>query len=283
MAIRPYTSRELPGWGRLFGPIGSYKRDWFWMGARERRMRGKLHGYIMQLDIQKWTDRQTYFLGRWYDLPTQLFTASAVGVGDIVIDIGANRGDFALYAVRLVGATGRVVCFEPNPRVADILERDIATNGIRNVEVVRAGLGSERGELTLYVPNINSGQASFGKPDYSDQYAVRAPVLLGDEALYGVRPKLIKIDVEGFECHVIRGLEQTLREVRPIVLTEVNSEHLERCGSSQEELFSIMGRLGYKAKRLQEIRANDKGSYRLLDAPQTGEPFDAVWRNDGLN
>src|SRR5262245_49548095 len=123
LAVRPYVRRELPGWGRVYAAmVGGYRRDWLWAAAKVRTIRGKRHGYAMRLDLSKWADRSAFFLGRWYDLNTQLLMSALLRPGDTVVDVGANRGMFALAASRLVGETGRVVCFEPNPNCFQILD-----------------------------------------------------------------------------------------------------------------------------------------------------------------
>ena len=68
----------------------------------------EVHGYTMHLNLAGWTDRHAYFLGRWHDLATRLFMFSYIRPGDLVIDVGANRGMFALVASKLVGSDGRV-------------------------------------------------------------------------------------------------------------------------------------------------------------------------------
>ena len=107
LTVRPYVIRELPGWGKLYAFVAGHTRDWLWAGAPVKTIRGKLHGYVLQLDLSKWSDRSTYFLGRWYDLEIQLFMADMIGPGDTVVDIGANRGNFALAASRLLGNAGQ--------------------------------------------------------------------------------------------------------------------------------------------------------------------------------
>ena len=132
---RPYTLRELPGWGKIYRALVGHRRGWFWEGAPIRTTRGKLHHHLMRLDLSKWPDRWAYFLGRWYDLETQLLVSDLLGPGDTVIDVGANRGMFTLLASRLVGDAGQVIAFEPNPTCVHILEDELAANNIRNVVV----------------------------------------------------------------------------------------------------------------------------------------------------
>src|SRR6185295_14281434 len=120
--VRPYTVRELFGWGYVYSIfVGGFRRDWFWVDSGHRAMRGKIHGYMRHLDLSRWSQRIEYFLGRWYDLDLQLLMQSAIAAGDIVVDIGANRGSFAFVASRLVGSRGKIICFEPSARSISIL------------------------------------------------------------------------------------------------------------------------------------------------------------------
>ena len=72
-----------------------------------------MYGNLIQLDLSKWSDRSYYFLGRWFDLEMQLLMADLVKSGETIVDIGANRGAFALAASRVVGSGGKVICFGP--------------------------------------------------------------------------------------------------------------------------------------------------------------------------
>ena len=116
---RPYVRRELPGWGKVLSLVAGYQRDWMWQGAPEKIVTGKLHGYKMHLALDGWwADRSTYFLDRWYDLETQLVLRDLVKPGSTVVDVGANRGMFALTASHTVGPTLAVLSvLEPNPKV----------------------------------------------------------------------------------------------------------------------------------------------------------------------
>jgi hypothetical protein len=91
-----------------------YRRDSLWQGAPRKQIRDKIYGTLLNLDLTTWADRTYYFLGRWYDLEMQLLLRSVVSNGETVIDVGANRGEFALVASHTVGKDGKVVCFEPN-------------------------------------------------------------------------------------------------------------------------------------------------------------------------
>ena len=277
---RPYVSRELPGCGRVYDTVvGGYERNWLWAAAPIKTIRGKRHGYLMRLDLSRWADRSAFFLGRWYDLPTQLLMADLLKAGDTVVDIGANRGMFALAASRLVGDGGKVICFEPNPNCYTVLERDIAANAIANIVVNKMGLGSQEEELLLSVPLINSGEGTFGQSAYSADttYQVRAQVKIGDRVLATERPAFIKIDVEGFECNALAGLADTLRRYHPIVLTEVVSAHLTRCGASVKQLRTLMESLGYEGHTISLEKKEGRYAWRLSPFDEANPLFDALW------
>ena len=278
--IRPYIVRELPGWGKIYlMAVGSYKRNWFWAGAPEQVIQGKLHGYRMHLDLEKWADRGAFFLGRWYDLPTQLFLLDHLRQGQTVIDVGANRGMFALLASSLVGNAGRVICFEPNPDCVRLLKREIASNQIANIAVNEFALGEQDERLALVIPKINTGEATLGKSSYPEHAVSKLEVQVrkGDDALQNENPSLIKIDVEGFEPKVIVGLEGTLRRTRPIIMTEIVAKHLANCGSSVPELIALMNGLRYDGFRLNIRREKRRYVWTLAPLEGDAKTGDAVW------
>lgn len=138
--LQGYVRRELPGWGRLYAALGGHDET-RWQNAGIRTSQGKLHGYRMPLDLSNWSERLSYFLGRYHDLPLQLAMRLAVRPGDTFVDVGANLGMITLLACRLVGDSGRVLACEPNPRLADRLEVLARDNGIEHLDVARTALG----------------------------------------------------------------------------------------------------------------------------------------------
>ena len=254
--VRPYVWNELPaGWTVYSRFIGDYRHDSFWADEPSRIIRGKLHGYEMELNISQWSERATYFLGRFYDLEIQLLMLRVLRPGDRFIDVGANIGMLSLLAARLVGPDGVVDAFEPNPRCASRIHSLIARNQISNIRVHNLALGESGGSLPLVVPKSNSGEGTlttiahgeFGPPENLDHFEV--PVQVGDEILSSDPrpPVLIKIDVEGFEHQVLSGLRRTLDDQKPLVITEVIASHLLRAGRTPNDIFDLMGLHGYVA------------------------------------
>jgi FkbM family methyltransferase len=133
---------------------------------------------------------------------------SFIRTGDVVVDVGANIGLYTLPMSRAVGASGKVISFEPDPRNAEILRSNIAHNRCTNVIVMPCALGDQNKEMDLYQVEENRGHLSFADLGHTGR-SVKVPMRRGEEVFLelGVdRPNLIKIDVEGAEPLVISGL-----------------------------------------------------------------------------
>jgi hypothetical protein len=89
-----------------------------------------------------------------------------------------------------------------------------------------------------------------------------------DDALRNIAPNFIKVDVEGFEPRVIRGLAGTIRHHRPLIYTEMVQLHLERAGSSAKELIETLSDLGYVGQRIShQSRRQTECTYEKLEEP----------------
>jgi FkbM family methyltransferase len=285
LIIRPYVVREFLGWGKIYALVGDYRRDWLWNAGPLKIARGKLHGYIMHLDLAKWSDRSTFFLGRWNNLEMQLLMRDLIKSGDTIVDIGANRGMFALVASSLLSDAGKVICFEPNPNCLKVLDHEIVSNQIKNISIYRVGLGEREEELTLSVPLFNSGEGTFGSSAYSNEitYQVKANIVRGDELLVDERPMLIKIDVEGFECSVIAGLANTIKRHHPVIITEIVPRQLTACGFSLGDLVRQMRHLGYEGHRLCLRKEHRRHTWGLIRFSMEDRDYDAVWIHSASN
>jgi len=252
--VRPYIWHELPGWGRLYTAfVGDYRRDAEWRDEPRKTIRGKLHAYELDLDLSQWSERSTYFLGRYYELEMQLLVLGFLMPGDRFIDVGANLGMISLAAARSVGEAGVVDAFEPNPRCASRIRLLLERNRIGHVRLHEVGVGDRETELSLSVPRFDAGEASFLHFDPSeispDQLEfMTVPVRVADSILEADPrpPIMIKMDVEGFECFALKGLSRTIERHRPVVVTEVEACHLARAGLTPADLRRVMEDFGYE-------------------------------------
>lgn len=135
--------------------------------------------------------------------------------GDAVLDIGANEGFFAALAATLVGSHGCVIAVEPQSRLADVLEINLALNGLCGKSIVPAVVAeSDGGELAMTLfPISNTGASSlvrtysFGARSENVTKVTPAAIL---EQCGLDRIDFAKVDVEGFEPEVIRGMAPLL-------------------------------------------------------------------------
>jgi FkbM family methyltransferase len=133
---------------------------------------------------------------------------------DCVWDVGANVGLYSVQFSRIVGASGKVVAFEPSPR--NLARLRSATASLENVVVVPMALGDTVGSMAFAEGSDAAGATSrvVGGTEHPTGATVEVEVRRGDDLVLATQadePDVIKIDTEGFEVEVIRGLEQTLR------------------------------------------------------------------------
>jgi FkbM family methyltransferase len=279
-----YVRAELPAWGRVYGWIGGTDEA-RWQRAPLAEVKGKLHGYRMRLDLSNWSERLTWSLARYHDLPIQLVLQRILRPGDGFVDIGANLGMVTLQARALVGTTGRVIACEPNPRLQQRLRATLADNGLDNVDLVATAVGDTRGTAQLREYANHSGWGSLsavGPEGFAATSTWSVPVAVGDELLASVppaQPMVIKIDVEGFEVPVLRGLRQTLTTRWPAVLLEVADAHQRRAGYSEAELRAPLEDLGYTGYAITSRRRGLRGQRLQLRAiaAEHGSEVDALF------
>jgi len=249
--FRPYIRSELPGWGWLTKTVGIQVPidDRRWDLAPTKIVRGKLHGYQMELDLRDWSERLTYFLGRYYELGVQRVLTALLRPGDRFVDIGTNIGMISLLGARLVSEEGRVDSFEPNPEALQVLKKNIDLNSIEHIVVHPVGLADKNGRMTLRLSSRHSGTATLGPvPDSETVKSFEVEVRVADDILLAesARIRLIKIDVEGFELNVIRGLKKTLERDRPFLVTEFVAEQFEDSEGSFGELLDLLEPIGFR-------------------------------------
>lgn len=182
-------------------------------------------GQHLRVPADDYVGRSIYYVG---DLDRKLsrLIDQIVRPGDTVLDIGANLGIVAIPLATLVGPTGRVHAFEPNPALVDLLTESLQRNQIENVELHRFALGREPGVLPLHLHESNAGRGTLlvGTMQSSRQVDVEIRRLDDVVEQASIGPvRLVKIDVEGFEAEVFLGARRWLGSTPPdTILFEFN-------------------------------------------------------------
>jgi FkbM family methyltransferase len=184
--------------------------------------------------------------------------AAALAPGHVFFDVGANVGYYTLLAADRVGARGRVVAFEPAVRNLAFLHRHLELNRARNVVVLpfacagEAGYGFFEGGDTVATGHLvrggggsgDAGATAAGGEAPPSAAPVHLVTLDGMVRLLGLRPDVVKIDVEGAEHEVLRGAAETLRTCRPRIFLSIHSDRL------RTECLSLLRDHGYDAAPL---------------------------------
>jgi len=146
--------------------------------------------------------------------------AAQVPPASTVVDVGANIG---LSTILLARSAQRVIAFEPSPTNVGYLRRNLASNGIANVEVVAAAVSDRPGTLRFHVAQFGAGShvVAAGYVQGDAIATIDVPAVTLDEALT-VPVSFIKIDAEGHEPDVLAGARAVLTRDRPLVHIEIN-------------------------------------------------------------
>jgi FkbM family methyltransferase len=164
--------------------------------------------------------------------------------GDVFIDVGAHIGWYATIASPLV-QDGTVVAIEPYPANALSLKENLRLNHCDNVHVVESALGEASGTTTLASEGGDSGSVTALSWAHDGQSEV--PITTLDDVALALgfgAAALVKIDVEGWEGHVIGGATKTLSQAKR-VLVEINRPALREAGSSREAIFDLLRECGF--------------------------------------
>lgn len=185
--------------------------------------------------------------------------------GEMVIDIGANYGVYALSMARTVEPRGRVWAFEPASTTAKLLAEGISVNGYSQVILERSALSSSCGTAQLSLNDHSELNALVrGKPSTNASETV--PVVTLDECLrrHDWRDiAFMKVDAEGEEAEILKGGALFFSELSPLVQYEVKAGK-----DLHMELAQDFAALGYD-------------SYRLVPGLDLLVPFDGGSTPDG--
>jgi FkbM family methyltransferase len=229
-----------------------------------------------------------YFNSRWIGLEPESwkslrqayepYVAKAIGEnldrGEVFFDVGSHVGLWSAFAAHIVGKQGRVYAFEPSSSVYERLERNAGVNP--PMIPMNCGVGSRDEESTFFGQGIaRSGSFVENVTKINEHYLPAVPIAPKKVTIraldslvreLAVRPKLIKVDVEGFELEVLRGGGELIRTASPSWIIEVHPPQLELSGGSEHALKDFLISRGYS---IETIDRNPNSIYTVLARPAT--------------
>ena len=212
--------------------------------GREPRPRKILFGLAAGCRIHvSPTEHLSYLLGT-AESHLQRAIKKYVGPGDTVFDIGANIGYVSLSMSRRVGPAGRVIAFEPVPQNLELLRGNIANNALVNVEVLDVAASDTRGETKIRVAENFAMASLVWHRNESAAVEISIKTVVIDEMVQAGdlrAPRFVKIDVEGAEGLVVRGMLRTLAAARPVLFIECSD-------TGREMTWLLLRDLGYRCQ-----------------------------------
>ncbi len=199
--------------------------------------------------------------GVW-EAPNTKIVKKTVRPGMTVIDIGANLGYYALLESQLVGPSGKVYAIEPVEQNYEVLKKNIELNKADNIIPFKLAIGSanETKEMLL---SCNSNHGTFMDASlFSGFYAKRMERIGADKAqmemltldkfieMQGIeKVDFIRMDVEGYEVEIVKGMMETIKKLSPQILMEIHFVHFDNERVVDEMIYNILTQ-GYEIGKL---------------------------------
>ena len=205
----------------------------------------------MQIDSSDWHDRDYYF--GLFEQCLPLLINGVVAPGDTCIDVGAQKGYVSLLLGHRVGPRGRVFSFEPDNRARVLLEEHARRNAY-SISAFPFALGETRGICTFTLSSVLGWSSRFPNelqhptsvgvievPTRSVDNLVTSAELDIDLA----RLSLVKIDAEGSELFILKGMRDLLASADPVLWLEVNPASLAAAGCNPCQIQDFLSSLGF--------------------------------------
>lgn len=202
----------------------------------------------------------------------------------IIFDVGANIGQISLIFSEIENS--KIFSFEPVIESFNLLNKNVIDNNINNITTFPYGLFSEDKQIGMGPPKNVSLLKRFDKKSLgmksiftdNDEYIVE--LKKGDDVPFIINLKslhILKIDVEGVELEVLKGLKETIKKNSPVILMEYSSFTLKNAGTSKDELISFIKNLDYKfVMNFNQIKNDDWNQnfdfIEKFDFPNIGAP-----------
>ncbi len=244
-----------------------------------KQQRREFIGQMPGIDVKMVIRPEMYFsrayAGRPFEPRAVNFLKRSVTPGMTVLDIGANVGFFTLFFARRVGAAGRVYAFEPGEYACGLLQRNIALNNFSNVTVIRKAVGDRCGKVCLHEgPEGFDVYSSLRQVVYPQTEGIvfkekQVDQITVDEFMDLNRLSsvdVVKVDVEGGELSVFRGMRRLLaRNSSCKIIFELGGEMCNAFGYSSKDVVRELESFGYRCWGL-----GDRGQL-------TGVRWEEVW------
>ena len=175
-------------------------------------------------------------------------TQNLLKKNDVVLEIGANIGYYALMEAKIVGDKGKIYAIEPEPHNVEMLRKNVDINNYSDIiDVFPLAVSDKDSFVNLQVSKFSNRHILSTK---SDTNTIKIRSVTIDSFLIDKRtPKLIRMDVEGAELAVIKGASKTLQNNLKIFM-EIHPRELREFGGDARELLHLLKKHSFKLSKL---------------------------------
>ncbi|MDD5294770.1 MAG: FkbM family methyltransferase, partial [Patescibacteria group bacterium] len=199
---------------------------------RDRYIIRKIHGSKMRLDLDDPGIAKDLLLARNREPFHTELVKRLLKPGDVVYDIGSNIGYYALLEARIVGDKGRVYAIEPVPDNVKLLKKNIGLNNYKNISVHNLAIGGQDRDDYIYLSKKSNWCSMERRGGNNSSKKIPVKVLTLDSFSQGnIYPDIIRMDVEGYETEIIKGMKNILSGAKPLkIFMELHCCFLEDAG-----------------------------------------------------
>jgi len=229
----------------------------------------EVNGYKMKiLPRDKGISEELLMFKTHEPISTKLIS-SELKSGMVCLEVGANIGYYTLLESKVIGDSGKVVAVEPSPENFEKLKQNLSLSNVKNVLPFNFACGDKNGKIKFLISE-KSNRCTTLDENYlatpSDNI-IEVPVKKIDDFLNENKIEkvdFIRMDVEGYERQIIKGMEKTLDKYNPMIQIEVHKKFMPE--NHTKELFEEFQKRGYECKYYIP---------RDLDMPMIGSVNDA--------
>ena len=205
---------------------------------------------------------------------------SFVKAGDLIYDVGAHIGTFAIPLAIAAGENGQVIAIEADAESFALLRQNLVALGLQSHVTPRLGIAGGRDVSYRGVRVASHTSATYFVPDPE---GVARPVIalddLADRSIPPRRVAMIKIDVEGMELAVLRSAATTIGRDRPVLYVEISIAQMARYGVGLPEVAAFLKPYDYRCFRNVGDRNSSHDGFELVelgDLHEGGEFYDLL-------
>jgi FkbM family methyltransferase len=208
-------------------------------------------GQKISLDLDDWIPFNIFLTGIYTQEKTELlYFLSSLRKGMTVLDIGANIGYYSLLAAARIAKNGKVHSFEPVRETYSRLQQNITLNEFKNMEAHRYIIHDHIGEMDIFVADkSNTGSSSLSRSMENFSNTVQKVQTITIDSYIKSKQissvDIVKIDVEGSELFVLKGMKNLLKRDNMKIFLEINRHNLAKQNTKPQDIAHFLQQVAY--------------------------------------